>query len=94
MIYTILVKLTSGQEFTYYRFYYDLEKDLYTTNTEIALEDTYLNTIEIIPSSSMLVRDDIPEIVFTSGSIILFIIILINIITSMVKRGGVFSGLL
>lgn len=87
-------KLSTGQSITYYRFYNSLEKDLYTTHTEVSNIDLELNTIQIIPSHSMLTRQDIPEIIFTTGSILLFIVIIINIITSMIKRGGIFSGLL
>ena len=88
--------LCAGQTYTYYRFYYDLEQDIYTTNQrqQSQYNDSWLNCVEIQPSSEYIYRKDYPDILFCSATLIIGIVILLNIITSLIKKGGIFSGLL
>ena len=88
--------LQAGHNYTYYRFYYDLEQDLYTANnrTQSQYNDTYLNCIEINPSSDYIYRRDYPDILFCSSIIIIALVILFNLVTTLIRRNGVLSGLI
>lgn len=54
----------------------------------------WLNSIEIEPDSSYIYRKDYPQIVNVVFILTLGLVVLINIITSIIRKGGIFSGLL
>lgn len=89
--------LQAGRTYTYYRFYDCLHnQDLYTINsfTQSPYNDSYINTIVVTPSNSLYLRSDFSSIVQTSFIIILFIIFLFNIVSSIIRKGGLLGGLL
>lgn len=85
--------LISGQDYTYYRFYDNLEKDLYQElhKTATNYDSGLLSTIEIEPTSNYTARTDYHDIVLTSAILIIGLVILLNIVTSIIKRGGIFG---
>ena len=88
--------LQPNRAYTYYRFYNYLDQSLYTTHTRNitgSISQT-LNVIEVTPTYSYTARKDYPDIVFTSAILIIGFVALFNIITSIIKKGGLFSGLL
>lgn len=85
--------LENGQTYKFYRFYNNLEKDLFQENYITPTTNTTLNTIEIIPKNNYIYRQDYKDIIITSAILIIGLVILINILTSIIKRGGVLSGL-
>lgn len=88
--------LNNNSTYTYYRFYYNLEDDLYLTLTRNTNNYDYgfLNCIEVVPKNDYIYRRDYTNILFCSATLILFIVVLFNLITSLIKRGGLLSGLL
>lgn len=68
-------------------FQYEHRFEIYDdTNTEIA---NYVSTTD-----NYLYRQDMPNIMFMSIVYVLIIIVLLNLVTSCFRKGGVFSGLL
>lgn len=68
-------------------FEYEHKYEIYdNTNDEIA---TYVSTTD-----NYLYRQDMPDIMFMSIVYVLIIVVLLNLVTSCFKKGGVFSGLL
>lgn len=88
--------LNANSTYTYYRFYNNVDQDMYVTleRTTSNYNYGYLSCVEIQPSHNYVYRKDYPSIVSTSAIIILGIVVLFNIITSIIRRGGLFSGLL
>ena len=88
--------LNANSTYTYYRFYNNLDQDMYvclernTSNYNYG----YLNCVEIQPQSSYIYRKDYPQILSSVFILTLGFIVLLNILTSIIKKGGVFSGLL
>lgn len=83
-----------NQSGTYYRIYYGLDPsywEQYSYTGSSYYETTYQ---EFERTSSFLARPDNYKIVTVGFCIIFLIILLTNVITSIVKRGGVLGGLL
>lgn len=88
--------LNSNQTYTYYRFYNSVDNDMYQTLTRTtgSYYGQELNAIQIEPKHNYIYRNDYKDIVVTSAVLIIGLVVLLNIITSMIKKGGVLSGLL
>lgn len=88
--------LDANRTYTYYRFYDNLDQDIYIelSRTTSNYNYGYLSCTEIQPKHDYIYRRDYKDIVTTSAVIILGLVVLINILTSIIRKGGVFSGLL
>lgn len=86
--------LENGQTYKFYRFYNNLEKDLYIEKTITPTTNTTLETIEINPKTDYIYRQDYKDIVIISAIFIIGLVIFINIITSIIKKGGIFGDVL
>lgn len=88
--------LQPNSSYIYYRFYDNLDQDAYITleRTTNNYNYGYLTCIETEVSHEYIYRNDYNEIVCTSAILILGIVVLFNIITSIIRKGGLFSGLL
>lgn len=88
--------LNANSTYTYYRFYNSIDQSMYTTNerTTSNYNYGYLNSIEIEPDNSYIYRKDYPQIVSTVFMLTIGLVVLVNIFTSLIKKGGVFSGLI
>lgn len=88
--------LEPNQTYNYYRFYNNLDQDMYIMQQRQTTQYNYgyLNAIEIKPQHSYIYRKDYHDIVTTSAVLIIGIIALFNIVTSIIRKGGLFSGLL
>lgn len=89
------IVIEPNRSYTYYRFYYDLDNDLYTTNTRNGnnYNTQILNAITVQPTHNYIYRKDFADICIVSFIICFCIVLLLNIITSIFKKGGVLSGL-
>lgn len=63
-----------------------------TRNTNYTV--TNLNAIQIEPKHDYIYRRDYPQILQSVFILTIGFVVLINIITSIIKKGGVLSGLL
>lgn len=91
------ISLQPGEKVKYYRFHYELDDDMYQPYDRVNNDSVikYVGSvIEINPVSNYWNRRDYPQILFCSTVIILAIVVILNIVTSLIKKGGVFSGLL
>lgn len=86
--------LVTNQSYDFYRvytncdgrFFYELKKDVifnYPNSELVALQ----------VSSDYKYRPDIDKICITTGSIILIILLTVNLLTSLIRKGGVLGGL-
>ena len=82
---------TSG---TYYRIYYAFEPDYWQSYSYQSSQYTSTNYQTIERTDSFLARPDNYKIITCGFCIIFLIIFLINIMTSIIKKGGVLGGLL
>lgn len=86
--------LNSNTEYDYYRIYMYDNQFLYSYNTNVVgYYSSYTNTL-IETTDNVMYRRDIDSIFIVTFIFILLAIFLINIITSAVRRGGIFGGLL
>lgn len=76
----------------YYRLY--LYDNVFLYEYKIIEEYENISLVDIAVSNDYIYRRDFPSIVFISTIFILFIVVLLNLVTSVFKRGGIFSGLL
>lgn len=53
-----------------------------------------LNAIQVIPQNSYVYRKDYPQILQSVFILTIGFVVLINLMTSIIKKGGVLSGLL
>lgn len=87
-------ELVSNQSYNFYRvftnyndcFFYEYEENIPYVNTNSEL-------VELQVTSDFKYRPDIDKICITTGSIALVILISLNIITSIIRKGGVLGGL-
>lgn len=88
--------LEANRDYMYYRFYNNQDQDNYVVLTRSTSNYNYgyLTCFEISPNSSYIYRKDYPQIVNTAFILTLGFVVLINIITSIIKKGGVLSGLI
>lgn len=87
--------LNSNQTYTYYRFYNSVDSDMYQElSRTTGYTGTSLNAIQVVPQHNYFYRQDYKDIVVTAAVLIIGIVVLVNIITSIIKKGGVLSGLL
>lgn len=88
--------LEPNQTYNYYRFYNNLDQDMYIQQQRQTSQYNYgwLTCIEIQPQHDYIYRKDYPSIVSTSFIICCCIVLLLNLMTSVIKKGGVLSGLL
>lgn len=87
--------LSSNSIYTYYRFYNSVDSDIYQVlqrSTSYGYGD--LNAIEIVPTNNFIYRNDFTNICIVSFIFIFGIIVLFNIITSFIKKGGLLGGLI
>lgn len=88
--------LNSNTTYKYYRFYDSVDSDMYqelerqTSNYNYG----YLSAIQVVPQHSYIYRKDYPSILNIVFIFTISIILLINIFTSVIRKGGVLSGLL
>lgn len=87
--------LNSNTNYTYYRFYNSVDSDMYqvfnrSTGNYYGQE---LNAIQIQPKHNYIYRKDYPQILQSVFILTIGFILLINIFTSIIKKGGVLSGL-
>lgn len=76
----------------FYRVYYGLSQDLFEIRTYNNSSYYNYTTIEINRTNDFLARHDIGSIAITTLSIVILIIFLVNIMTSLIKKGGLFSA--
>ena len=88
--------LNANSNYTYYRFYDSVDQDMYQTLERTTSNYNYglLNAIEIEPNNNYIYRKDYPQILSSAFILTIGFIVLINILTSIIRKGGVFSGLL
>lgn len=87
------VPSAQNQTVTYYQIFTNYEGFYYTTGTTtIGNTRSYYTNINV--SNDWLYRSDIDKIFTVCFIIILMFIFCFNIITSSIKKGGVFGGLL
>lgn len=81
-----------NETLSYYRIYLNYDGFFFSTgNTTFGNNTTYFETVNT--SDNWLYRPDIDKIFVVSFICILLFIFVFNIVTSIFKRGGVFSGL-
>lgn len=81
----------------FYRFYTDLDQDIYTnydTTNNSNIQRSVGSEIRVELTNNYIYRRDFPQIFTTAFLICFSVVFLFNIITSLIKRGGVLSGLL
>ena len=86
--------IISGNTYTFYRNYYFFDYDLFQEYTLNATETKNLECVEINPTHNYIYRKDYSNILFTSFIYILGFVVIFNIITSIIKKGGLLSGLI
>ena len=88
--------LENNRTYTYYRFYNSVDVDEFVTLTRSTSNYNYgyLTCFEIEPSSDYIYRRDYPSILNCVFIFTLCFVLLINILTSCVRKGGILSGLL
>lgn len=87
--------LNSNSNYTFYRFYNSVDVDMYQVMTrDTGYYGGTLNAIQIQPQHNYIYRNDYDKILSSSFILIIGFVILVNIMTSIIKKGGVLSGLL
>lgn len=87
--------INPNESVQYYRFYNSIDVDLYTTNYRTAgYTGTILNYIEIEPTSDYWCRPDYPSILECVLILTLGFLFLINVFTSLFRKGGLFGGII
>ena len=86
--------LTANTEYDYYRVYLYDNTFIYSHNVGVVgYYSNYINT-DIEVTDNVMYRRDIDSIFICTFIICLIGLMLINIVTSCVKRGGIFGGLI
>lgn len=80
--------------YNYYRIYKNLKGFYYTENQQVVGNYTTTYTTDISITDNVCYRDDFSSICSTTFLIAFFGIFLLNIITSIVRKGGILGGLL
>lgn len=88
--------IENGQNVKFYRFYYNNDDDMYqnydrTNNTGNRL--SVGSEIRVELTNNFIYRRDFPNILFCSFIYIVIFVFIINITTSMIRKGGVLGGL-
>lgn len=81
-----------GEVVECYKIYYKISPDTYVKSYETMQEDTTFNYYNV--SNSFWARKDIGQFSVLLLTVFFIGIFLINIVTSCVKKGGIFGGLL
>lgn len=88
--------LEPNRTYNYYRFYDSVDSDMFvvmersTTNYNYG----YLSCVEVEPTSEYFYRKDYPNILMSVFILTIGFVVLINAFTSIIKKGGVLSGLI
>lgn len=94
--YITLYNRPSGynQTLPYYRIYFNYDRFMYSEGQTqfTSYNTTYFQDIDV--SNSWWYRKDLSDILLSVFIIALFFVFIFNIMTSCVKKGGVFGGLL
>lgn len=88
------VSNTAGTSGTFYRVYYGLDEDIFQQNSYNHSNYSGYNTIQIDRTNDILARKDISNICITSFSVIFLILFLFNILSSILRKGGVLGDIL
>lgn len=82
--------LQPNSSYNYYRFYNNLDQDMPILLNRTTSQYNYgsLTCVEITPQSSYIYRKDYPQIVSVVFILTLSFIILLNIMTSIIKKGA------
>lgn len=89
--------LEPNESYTYYRFYNNIDSDLYSIQTRTTNQYNYgylTNSIEIQPQHSYIYRKDYPQILTCVFILTLGFVVLLNVLTSIIKKGGILGGLI
>lgn len=86
--------LLANNSYTYYRNYYNFSRDIFEERSVVPDQDTSLECTEVTLTHEYVYRTDYKDIVVISFILILVFTVLINVLTSIVKKGGVLSGLI
>lgn len=87
--------LQPNENYDYYRVFYTLNEDIFVHNNRYNYNTiTYLQGTQVNTSDNYIYRHDYKDIVFVSGAYILMFLFLVNIVTSLIKKNGILSGLL
>lgn len=88
-------ELISNESYNFYRVYTNYnECFFYEYKKNIPYNNSNSELVELQVTSDYKYRPDIDKICITAGSIAIVILISLNIITSIIRKGGVLSGLL
>lgn len=86
--------LVSGNTYTYYRCYYMYDSDLLQERSITPTNNVVLDSVEVETTHDYIYRKDYANICQTAFIYIIGFIVLLNIMTSIIKKGGVLSGLI
>lgn len=88
--------LNSNTNYTYYRFYDNVDSDIYQELIRSTSSYNYgtLNAIQVEPKHDYIYRKDYPQILQSVFILTIGFVVLFNIMTSFFRKGGVLSGLL
>lgn len=83
-----------GHNGTYYRIYYSLDPSYWQAYSYSASQYNTTQYLQIDRTDSFLARSDNYKIATTGFCLIFLLIFLINLVTSIIKKGGILGGLL
>ena len=88
--------LQPNETYVFYRHYDNMDEDLFIqmTRTTTNYNYGYLSCAEVSLNHDYIYRKDYPQILQCVFIFTLGFVLLINIITSIIKKGGILSGLL
>lgn len=84
--------ISQNNNVNFYRQYFNISPDLVEYYETISTEDLTLFDTEI--TNNFLARPDVDRVLLSSFIIISVILVLFNLVTSLIKKGGVLGGLL
>lgn len=83
-----------NESLKYYQIYTNTEEFLYTEGSQTFSNNTITYFTDVNVSSNWMYRKDIDKIFTVVFIIVLMFLFCFNIITSCIKKGGIFSGLI
>ena len=83
-----------NNSYTYYRVYTNCDGFFYDTRSTTVGQYTTTYTTDIVTTDKVVYRQDFDHILFCTFIFVLFGVWLLNIMTSLFRKGGVFGGLL
>lgn len=86
--------LSANTNYRFYRFYKSVAQDYYLTEDITPTNSVDLDCIEIMPTHDYVYRNDYKDIVNIVFVYVIGFIFLLNIFTSIIKKGGVLGGLI